>query len=66
MKNSYKNVEFKTSALTWIEYFELTDRSYSLSYIPDYFKYITKKHEIVTDNLTISIYMNKIVTGVTF
>ena len=66
MKNSYKSVELKTSALTWIEYFELTDGSYSVSYIQDYFKYIIKKHEIVTDNLTISIYMNKIVTGVTF
>ena len=66
MKNSYKNVELKTSALTWIEYFALTDGSYSVSYIQDYFKYIIKKQEIVTNNLTISIYMNKIVTGVTF
>ena len=55
MKNSYKSVELKTSALTWIEHFELTDGSYSVSYIQDYFKYIIKKHEIVTDNLTISI-----------
>ena len=31
-----------------------------LSHIQDYFKYITKKHETVTDNPPIRIYANKI------
>ena len=30
---------------------ELPDRSYSISGIPDYFKYIIKKHETITDNI---------------
>ena len=39
IKKSYKN-KFETSAATWNEEFESTDRSYSVSDIQDYFKYI--------------------------
>ena len=35
------------------EKFELHDESYSISQIQDYFKYIFKKHEKMTDNLLI-------------
>ena len=42
IKNSYKNNKFKISAPTWNEEFELPYRSYSLSNIQDYFKYILK------------------------
>ena len=42
IKKSYKNDKFKISAPTWNEEFELPDRSYSLSDIQDYFKYILK------------------------
>ena len=42
MKKSYKNNKFKISAPTWNEEFELPYRSYSLSNIQDYFKYILK------------------------
>ena len=41
-KKSYKNNKFKISALTWNEEFELSDRSYAVSDIQDYFKYILK------------------------
>ena len=34
----------------WNDKFKLPDGSYSASYIQDYFGYITKKHETVTDN----------------
>ena len=40
---SYKNNKFKISNLTWNEEFELTDGSYSVSDIPDYFKYVLRK-----------------------
>ena len=43
IKKSYKNNKFKISATTWNEDFELTDGSYSISDIQDYFEYILKK-----------------------
>ena len=45
IKRSYKNNEFKMSASTWNEDFELPDGSYSVSDIQDYFKYILKNME---------------------
>ena len=65
-KKSYKNDEFKISAPTWNEEFELPDRSYSVSDIQNYFEYIIKKHETVTDNTSIKIYVNKIEIRITF
>ena len=66
IKKSYKNNKFKISAPTWNEEFELPDGSYSVSDIQDYFKYILKKHETVTDNPSIRIYVNKIENRITF
>ena len=66
MKKSYKNNKFKISSQIWNEEFELLDGSYSVSDIQDYFKYILKNHEIVTDNPSIRIYVNKIVNRITF
>ena len=60
IKKSYK----KISAPTWNEEFELSDGSYSVSDIQDYFHY--KKHETVTDNPPIKIYVNKIENRITF
>ena len=37
MKRSYKNNEFKISAPTWNDEFELQDGSYSISDIQEYF-----------------------------
>ena len=45
IKKSYKNIEFKISALMWNEKFELIDGSHSVSDIQDYFKYILKNME---------------------
>ena len=47
------------SATTWNEEFELPDGSYSVSDIQDYFECTFKKHETVTDNSPIMIYVNK-------
>ena len=66
IKNSYKNNKFKISAPTWNEEFELPDESYSVSDIQDYFKYIFKEHETVSDNPSIMIYVNKIENRITF
>ena len=42
IKSSYNNNEFKISAPTWSDEFELPDRPYSVSDIHDYFEYILK------------------------
>ena len=44
IKSSYNNNEFKISARTWNDEFQLPDGSYSLSDIQDCFEYILKKH----------------------
>ena len=48
------------------EEFTLPDRSYSVSDIQDYFKYILKKHGENTDKPSIQIYVNKIENRITF
>ena len=44
----------------------MSDGSYPLSNIQDYFEYILKKHGEKTDNPSIRIYVNKIENRVTF
>ena len=66
IKSSYNNNEFKISAPTWSDEFELPVGSYSISYIQDYFEYILKKHNENTDNPSIRIYVNKIENRMTF
>ena len=58
--------KFKISLLTWNEQFQLTDFSYSESDIKEYSDYIINKHETVTDNPPIRIYVNKIENKITF
>ena len=64
-KNKKIKNRFKTSAPTWNEEFELADESQSASNIPDYFKYVLTKHEALTDNTSIMIYVNKIENRIT-
>ena len=45
--------------------FELPEGSYSVSDIQDYFEYIIKIHETVTDNPPTKMYINKIENGIT-
>ena len=61
-----KKNKLKISAPASNNKFELPDESYSLSNIQYYFEYIMKKHEAVTDNPPIRIYVNKIESRVTF
>ena len=60
IKSAYNNNKFKISAPTWNNEFDLLDRSYSISDIQDYFEFIIKKHETLTENPPIQIYPNKI------
>ena len=47
-------------APTWNDEFELPDGSYSVSDIQDYIEYIIKKHETLTKNPPIHVYINVI------
>ena len=66
IKTEYNNNEFKISAPTWNETFDLPDGSYSTADIQDYFKFIIKKHETLEENPSIQIYANKIKNRVIF
>ena len=59
IKSEYKNNKFKISASTWNDTFDLPDGSYSISTIQDYFEFIIKKHETLTENPAIQICPNK-------
>ena len=60
IRSEYTNNKFKISAPTWDDTFDLPDGSYSIAYILDYFEFIIKKHETLTENPPAQIYRNKI------
>ena len=66
VKSPYNNNEFKISAATWSEEFELPDGSHSVSDIQDYFEYILKKHRESVDNPSIRMYIFRIQNRITF
>ena len=66
IKSAYNNNKFKISAPTWNDTFDLPDGSYSIADIQDYFEFIIKKHETLTDNPSIKIYSNKIKNRIVF
>ena len=66
IKSEYNNNKFKISAPTWNETFDLPDGSYSIADIQDYFEFIIKKHETLTENPPIQIYANKIKNRIVF
>ena len=61
IKKSYKKNKFKISAPAWNEELELPDTRYSRL-----FSIYLKKHETVTDNLSIKMCVNKIENRITF
>ena len=66
IKSEYNNNKFKISAPTWNDTFDLPDGSYSISDIQDYFEFIIKKHETLTENPPVQIYRNKIKNRILF
>ena len=65
-KATYKNNKFKISTSTWNDEFDLSDGSYSVSNIQDYFEYIIKKRETIADNPAVQIYVNRIKNRIVF
>ena len=66
IKSEYNNNKFKISAPTWNDTFDLPDGSYSVEDIQDYFEFIIKKHETLTENPPVQIYPNKIKNRIIF
>ena len=66
IKSEYKNNKFKISAPTWNNTFDLPDGYYSIADIQDYFEFIIKKHETLTENLPLQIFVNKIKNRIVF
>ena len=66
IKSAYNNNNFKISDPTWNDGFELPDGSYSFSDIQDYFEFIIKRHETLTENLPVQIYPNEIKNSIVF
>ena len=66
IKLDYNNNKFKIPAPTWNDTFDLLDGSYSIEYIQDYFEFITKKHETLTEDPPIQSYPNKIKKRIVF
>ena len=59
IKSEYINNKFRISAPTWNDTFDLPDSSYSIKDIQDYFEFIIRKYETLTENPPIQIYSNK-------
>ena len=66
IKSTYNNNKFKISAPAWNDTFDLPDGSYSIADIQDYFEFIIKKHETLTENPPVQIYSNKIKNRIVF
>ena len=66
IKSEYNNNKFKISAPTWNKTFDLPDGSYSITDIQDYFEFIIKKQQTLTENPSIQIYPNKIKNRIVF
>ena len=66
IKSAYSNIKFKMSVPTWNDEFDLPNGSYSIWNIEEYFEFIIKKHETLTENHPIQIYPNKIKNRIVF
>ena len=55
IKSAYNSNKFKISAPIWDDTFDLLDGSYSIVDIQDYFEFIIKKHETLTENHPVQI-----------
>ena len=66
IRSAYNSNKFKISTPTSNDTFDLSDGSYSIADIHDYFEIIIKKHETLTENPPVQIYPNKIKNRIVF
>ena len=65
IKSAYNN-KFKISAPTRNDAFDLPDGSYSIADIQDYFEFIIRKHDTLTENPPVQVFPNKIKNRIVF
>ena len=65
IKSEYNNNKLE-SAQTWNDTFDLPGESYTIADIQDYFEFIIKKHETLTETSLVQIYANKIKNRIVF
>ena len=66
IQSECNNNKFKISSSTWNDAFDLPDGSYSIAGNQDYFDFIMKKHEPLTENPPVQSCQNKIENRVVF
>ena len=66
IKAEYNNHKFKISEPTWNHTFDLPDGSCSIFDIQDYFEFIIKKHETLTENPPVQIFPKRIKNRIIF
>ena len=66
IKSECNNKNIKVSTPTWNDTFDLPDGTYSTGDIKDYFEFIIKNHETLTENPPVQIYVNKIENKIVF
>ena len=66
IKSTSNNNKFKIFAPAWNDEFDFPDCSYAIPDIQDYFEFIIKKHETLTENPPIQICPNKIKNRIVF
>ena len=66
IKSEYNNNKFKIPAPTCNDTFHLPDGSNSINDIHNYFEFIIKKHESLTENPPVQVYPNKIKNRILF
>ena len=66
IKSEYSNNRYEISASTGNDTFDLPNSLYSIFDIYDYFEFIIKKHETLTENTPIQIYLNEIKNRILF
>ena len=66
IKSAYSNNKFKISDPTWNDTFDFFDGSYCIADIQDYFEFIIKKHETLTEDSPVEIYPNRIKNRIAF
>ena len=66
IKSDYNNNEFKISAPALNDTFDVTDGSYSIAALQNYFEYIINKQETMADVSPVLIYVNEINNRIVF
>ena len=66
IKSAYNNNKFKISAPTQNDEFDFPDGSYSIAGIQDYFEFIIKKYETLTENPPVQLYSSKTKSRIVF